>query len=99
MRRPGGYAVVVDPDRPLVERDTIGCGHCQAIVFVKPGTGATTYLIFEPQTWRWREEPGAFCRVCMRPICLACHGVGRCTPWERRMARAEARARLRQSCQ
>lgn len=94
MRNPSGYATVTDPDRPLLERDTITCGHCQTIVFVQPGTGATTYLLWNPQTRRWDAHAGAACRVCMRPVCLACDADGRCTPWEQRLEQAEARDRL-----
>lgn len=91
MRNPSGYATIVDPDRPTVERDTASCGHCQQVIFTKPGSAATVYLIFDRASWRWREEAGAFCRVCMRPVCLACHDQGRCTPWERRIEAAERR--------
>lgn len=94
MRRPQGYATIVDPDHPVVERDAITCSHCQQIVFVKPGSATTVYQIFAPATG-WTEVPGAFCRVCMAPVCLRCDAVGRCTPWERRMERSEARQRLR----
>lgn len=98
MRRPLGYAQIVDPDRPLVERDTITCGHCQQIVLTKPGSASTVYLILRSvQPEVWEEEPGAFCRICMRPICLTCHGHGRCTPWERLVAQAERRDERRRS--
>ena len=97
MLRPQGYSTVVSPDAPVVERDTITCGHCQRVVFVKPNTAATTYLI--PGTHPdhpWREEPGACCRVCMRSICLTCCDVGRCTPFERQIEQMEARQRFRE---
>ena len=90
MRRPGGYAQIVDPDRPLFERDTITCGHCQRIVFIKPGSGATVYLLLH-RDGSVTEEAGAFCRVCMRPVCLSCHDQGTCTPFERQIAQMEAR--------
>ena len=96
MRNPGGYGVTMDPgsDRPLNETDTIVCGHCQRIVRVKPGTGATVYLIFDQTAWQWKEEPGAACRCCMRPICLPCCDKGTCTPWERQLEAMEAKDRL-----
>lgn len=97
MARPTGYATIVDPDRPLVERDTVRCGHCTGVIFVKPGTAATTYLVLDRQTQAWREEPGAFCRVCMRPVCLRCHDLGRCLPFERRLEASERRDRLRRA--
>jgi len=92
-----GYAVTVDPDHPTVERDTTTCGHCQRVIFCKPGTAQTTYLIFDRAAWVWTEELGAFCRVCMRPICFACCDQGRCLPWEQKLERSEARDRLRRS--
>lgn len=82
MRRAGGYATVSDPDRPLLEWDTITCGHCARVIFVKPGTATTVYLI-QHRDLRWTEEAGAFCRVCMRPVCLLCHANGYCLPQER----------------
>lgn len=93
MRSPQGYVCITDPDAavPVVERDTITCGHCQQIIEIKPGTGATTYLIFDTRVWQYHEEPGAFCPVCMRHICLQCHARGRCVPWERMIERMEAR--------
>lgn len=95
MYRPQGYAIVLDPDQPTVERDTITCGHCQRIVFVKPGTGATIYLILTRESLgTYREVPGAFCRVCMRAVCLSCHRAGHCTPWERMLEESEARDRF-----
>ena len=90
MRTPQGYAQIVDPDRPLIERDTISCGHCGLVVFVKPGTAATVYLI-QHRDRSWTDEAGAFCRVCMRPVCLRCHDVGACRPLERWLELQEAR--------
>jgi hypothetical protein len=97
VRTPTGYATIVEPDRPLVERDTCTCGHCQRIIFTKPHTAATVYLVLDRRTLTWREEAGAFCRVCMRPVCLTCHAEGRCTPWERKLEVAEARERFLQA--
>ena len=97
MRAPSGYLVIVEPDRPVVERETISCFHCGRIVQVKPGTASTVYLLTEGATGRTKEEPGAFCRICMRPVCLPCHAIGTCTPWEQQMERSEARDRLRRS--
>lgn len=98
MLKPHGYAQTIS-DAPIVERDTIKCGHCQAIVTVKPGTASTVYLVQDltQPGFPWREEPGAFCRVCMRAVCLRCHADGRCLPWERRLAIAESRHRFLRS--
>ena len=84
-----GYATVVS-DARLWERDTVSCGHCAAVIFVKPGTASTTYLL-PHRDGRWTEEPGAFCRVCMRPVCLRCHAHGACLPLERWLSQQEAR--------
>ena len=91
MRRPHGVLIVTDPEGATFEADTARCGHCQQVVATKPGSGATVYLV--PAGHGWREEPGAFCRVCMAPVCLACHAVGRCVPWERQLEQVERRAR------
>lgn len=98
MLRAGGYATVVDPSRPLVERDTCSCGHCQAVIFTKPGYGITTYLLPHPHLHgEWVETPGAFCRCCMKPVCLRCDSLGRCLPWEKQFAAVEARGRFLRS--
>jgi len=94
MRRPTGYGVTTSPDHPPIKRDTISCGHCQRIVFVKPGEASTVYLIFDRVRWAWKEEMGAFCRLCMRPVCLQCHGYGGCIPWEKKIEISEARDRF-----
>lgn len=87
MRRPGGYAIIVDPDRPTVEYDTVGCAHCGAPIFVKPNTLATIYLrsrILPSGLILWEETPGAGCFKCgMRAICLRCEALGVCRPFER----------------
>lgn len=92
-----GYASITDPDAPLFERDTLNCGHCQKVVFVKPGSATTVYLIlhFDKATGAhaWVEEPGAFCRICMRPVCLACHDHGGCRPFEHWLEQQERRLR------
>ena len=94
MRRPGGYVTILDPDQPLVEQDTCLCGHCSRIILTKAGSASTVYLLPTPTPGRYLEEAGAFCRVCMHPVCLPCHDHGGCTPWERRLEMSERRARL-----
>lgn len=94
LRTPTGYATITDPDRPLVERDTVSCGHCQRVIFVQPRTAATTYLVVDRRSGQLTPTPGAACRVCMRPVCLACDALGRCLPWEAQLAQSEARDRL-----
>lgn len=98
-----GYALVIDPDPRRgglgqVEYDTKQCGHCQAVIFTKPGTASTVYLIpVSRQPGKFLEEPGAGCRVCMRAICLPCCDLGVCTPWERQMEQMEAKDRFKRS--
>jgi hypothetical protein len=98
MARVQGYATIVDPDAPVREFDTAQCGHCQKVIFVKAGSGGTTYLIPTGTPGRFLEEPGAFCRCCMRSVCLPCHAHGGCAPFERQLEASEARDRLRRSC-
>jgi hypothetical protein len=99
MLRPQGKVEIFGDFREGVqtlERDTITCGHCNHIVMVKPGTGSTVYYI--PQlAGPPREEPGAFCRVCMHAICLRCCDLGICTPLERHLEELEARGRAQRS--
>lgn len=91
MRRPSGYGQIVDPDaRGTWERESIACGHCGRHVWVKPGTAATVYLQLH-RHGQWTEEPGAFCRCCMTPVCLPCDDVGTCRPFERWLEAQEAR--------
>jgi hypothetical protein len=94
MRNPGGYAVIVDPNVVAPwERDTCMCGHCGRVIFVKPGTASTVYLI-NHRDGRWTEEAGAFCRCCMKPVCLSCHAVGTCQPLERWLETQERKPAL-----
>lgn len=92
MRRPDGYATILDPDAPLIERDTAQCAHCGCIITTKPGTLSTVYLIstITPTGLIVTEEvPGAGCWHCDAPVCLACHALGTCLPLERRLAQLE----------
>jgi len=75
----------------------VTCGHCQQIIHVVPHTSAMVYLIFRPTSWTWEAEPGAFCRTCMSPVCLACHAIGTCTPWERQLEAMEAAFQIAQA--
>ena len=93
-RRPGGYATITDPEAPLVEFDTVSCCHCGGAIFVKPNTLSTTFLLADPVTGLWREEPGAWCGCCWKPVCLACHAVGTCTPLEKSLQQMERQGAL-----
>ncbi len=86
MLRPQGYATIVDPDQPLVEYDTANCCHCNRVIFTKPASVSTVYLIqhLTPEgVIFWSEEPGAACWHCQKPVCLRCHDRGECLPLER----------------
>lgn len=101
MLRPHGFITIADASGPIVERDSITCGHCGLVVKVKPGTFATTYLIdslhVDPvtrvATIITKEEPGAACRVCMKAVCLKCEKAGFCTPLMKRIEQMEAKGR------
>lgn len=88
--RLGGYVTITDPDRPLVEYDTVTCCHCGRLIFLKPGTAQTTYLVPDNQGL-WKEEAGAGCWSCQKPVCLACEALGTCMPLERRLEQMEGR--------
>lgn len=92
MIAPAGYAQIVDPDRPLVEYDTAVCCHCSAIIFTKPNTLSTVYLLprVTAGVFHWVEEPGAGCWKCGgRAVCLACYAKGICVPLERWLEQQE----------
>lgn len=99
MLRPHGQITIVGDfamapaEGGKIERDTITCGHCQRLVFVKPNTVSTVYLI--PQFMAPdKEEPGAGCAICRRAVCLTCYADGRCHTWERKIEEMEQRGRL-----
>ena len=99
MLRPHGYAIITDPDAPIQEYDTASCVHCSAVIFVKPHTGSTVYLVSSitpAGVIVWKEEPGAACWKCgCRPVCLACHAKGVCLPLEYQLDQAEQAWRMR----
>ena len=82
MRNPGGYAVLTDPDKGVVERDTVTCKHCQKLTHVKPKQRP--------------EDLGGLCFVCMGLICSNCVGKP-CDPMEEKLKRAEASYHARRS--
>jgi len=75
MRRPTGYAMLVDPWARVQECDTFTCAHCQRIVFVKPGASAS--------------DCGGWCGQCAKPICGPCAGKGECTPFLKKLEQYE----------
>lgn len=87
MLRPQGYVQVVEGSTNM-EFDSMTCGHCNQIVLVKPGTALTVYLIPQREG-PLKEVPGAFCRQCMKGICVRCERDGRCIPLMRRIEAME----------
>src|SRR4051812_35343392 len=90
--RPAGYGAWTDRQSGSVtkEMDTIQCCHCQKHVFVKPGTVSTVYLIPQLRPFgTYKEEPGAWCSLCNKPVCLPCHAIGTCTPVMKQIEAAE----------
>ncbi len=82
MRNPGGYAVVVNPDENIVERDTTTCNHCNCIVTVNP-------KLDPMKQTRHRVIEADRCRMCMRHVCPVCAGEMRCTPFEKQVEQME----------
>lgn len=85
--RAQGYAILADPDKATVERDTYTCGHCQRVVFVPPRADPATL--------------GGWCGGCSRLICAGCERrkaeTLTCTPIEQWLAQQEHRARFLRS--
>jgi len=83
MRRPQGYASVVDPGAQgqVKECDTFTCAHCQRVVFVPPRTAPS--------------DLGGWCSCCAAPICPRCAG-GTCTPFMKKLDEYERRNRFAQ---
>ena len=83
MLKPQGYAIIMDPDAPARECDTITCSHCQRIVFVGPKQDPS--------------DLGGFCRLCFRHVCGPCADAMVCVPFERQLEIAERRDETRRS--
>jgi hypothetical protein len=83
--KPHGFATIVDPGHATQEYDTVQCAHCQRIIFTKPLTLSTVYLIPTPIPGHYHEEPGAGCSICHAPVCLPCHDRGTCMPFEQQL--------------
>lgn len=91
MRNPHGTAIIVDPNAPVRELDTITCAHCQRIVFIKPGLVRQGFDAGSPDNPDTEHDPGGFCRVCMSPVCGPCCDDGRCVPFEVKLLKMEGR--------
>lgn len=81
MRRAQGYAVIVEPGKATVERDTFTCAHCNCVVFVEPMQAAS--------------DMGGWCMMCAKNTCTSCAGQLGCSPFERKIEALERRDRLR----
>lgn len=97
MLRSQGYAIIVDPDAPVREFDTITCAHCQRIVFLKPGPARQGFDAGDPKNPCPDHDPGGFCRQCMQPTCGPCADAGVCTPFEKKLLQMERRDQLLRS--
>jgi len=84
MLKAGGYAVIIDPSMgvPKKEFDTFTCTHCNTIVFCRATPNVP------------KPDIGGFCRLCYKHICGACADKGTCDPFEKKLERAERRARF-----
>jgi len=97
MRRPQGYAVLVNAGGTIanfdglrceevrletMEIDTFTCIHCNRVIHVKPMTPM--------------DEFGSMCRNCMKMVCPACAN-GPCVPFEKKLEAIEARDRALRS--
>lgn len=79
--KPGGWTIIVEPDRPAVEKHSFTCSHCNGVTFV-PARHSPT------------DELGGKCYVCDGLICMKCvHKVKttgqKCTPMAKRMEQIE----------
>ena len=85
-RRSRGYARIFDPAlaKPI-ERDTMTCGHCNAVVHMHDlnGTPLSGVLVH--------------CHGCDRHVCVRCAETPKCVPLEKRLEAMEARERLRRA--
>lgn len=96
--KPHGYAVITTPvsshatldgfqrvetREGINEFDTMACGHCNRIIHV--------------QARQRPEDIGGLCKQCMRAICPQCVDRGHCDPFEKKLARWEAREVARRS--
>lgn len=88
MRNPGGWAVLTEPDKATIERDTFTCNHCNAVVHVNPKMDPL-------QQNKFRAMVAEKCRMCMRHVCATCLGEMRCLPFEKKLDAYEAKMRLR----
>jgi hypothetical protein len=80
MRKPQGYAAIVEPGHAIREADTVMCVHCGVVVFVGAGKDPS--------------DLGGFCMMCNRNTCSKCAATGKCEPFEKKLERIERRGQL-----
>lgn len=78
--RPQGYVCVSYSDGPVVECDTMQCGHCKGVMHFWVDPTPLTYS---------RIKHGGGCYTCGRQICEACVKRDRCDPWEEKIERID----------
>jgi len=82
MRKPQGYATIIEPGMATQELDTMSCAHCNAITHIKAGERP--------------EDMGGLCKCCMGLICSKCVEKP-CTPLLKSIEAEEARAEVLRS--
>lgn len=74
-----GYGIITDPASGQPEEvDSLTCGHCGAVTWMKPFQGG--------------EAMGGRCTCCDHFICLKCVGKG-CLPMQKRLDEFERKRR------
>lgn len=80
QHRTKGAVLIKMPGQAEVEIRTFTCVHCNGFVMIPAGAAA--------------DQCGGFCGLCFAPICGACAKSGKCTPFEKRLEKIEARGRM-----
>lgn len=100
MRRPGGYAVIVNPDGAPFTLDDPNAAHSHTGQRQEEFDTYRCGHCGSMRHVRARERPedtGGLCKQCMQLICPRCLSTGRCDPLEKKLERAEARDRALRS--
>jgi hypothetical protein len=66
VRKPAGHIIIVQPEGPPVELDTLQCVHCMKHWRVRPGSGIRR----------------GWCARCNGPVCGKQDCMQRCVPFE-----------------
>lgn len=100
MIRPGGYAVLFNPEPGYVRLDEDSSRseyRCEGIVEMDTFRCGHCGSIRHVRVKERPEDIGGFCRQCMKAICPYCLQSGRCDPLEKKLERIEERARILRS--